>query len=51
MDLKEILTEFQMFLRKRRIVHEKSILYHAVWVSKFLNIPARASSKIVCYQS
>ena len=33
MDLKEILPEFQTFLRERIIVHEKSIPYHAVWIT------------------
>lgn len=37
MDLKDILPEFQTFLRERRIVHENSIPYCAVWVSKFLS--------------
>jgi len=37
MDLIDILPEFQAFLREQRIVHEKSIPYFALWVSKFLN--------------
>ncbi len=37
MDLKDILPEFQTFLRERKIVHENSIPYYAVWVSKFLS--------------
>ena len=37
MELKDILPEFQAFLRNRRMVHDKSIPYYAVWVSKFLN--------------
>jgi len=36
MDLKDILPEFQKFLRERKIAHENSIPYYAVWVSKFL---------------
>lgn len=36
MDLKEILPEFQRFLRDRRLAAEKNIPYHALWVSRFL---------------
>jgi hypothetical protein len=37
MGLKDILPEFQKFLRDGRIVPEKSIPYQAVWVTKFLS--------------
>jgi hypothetical protein len=36
MDLKEILPEFQRFLRDRRLAAEKNIPYHALCVSRFL---------------
>jgi hypothetical protein len=36
MDLKEILPQFQGFLRDRRLATEKNIPYHALWASRFL---------------
>jgi hypothetical protein len=41
MDLKEILPEFQSFLRERRLATEKNIPYYALWASRFLRYAQR----------
>ena len=41
MELKEILLEFQRFLRDGRLAAEKNIPYHALWASRFLRFAQR----------
>ena len=43
-DLKDILPDFQDFLRRRRLVPEKNIPYHALWVSRFLIFAKRRAN-------
>jgi hypothetical protein len=44
MVLKDILPDFQEFLRNRRIVPERNIPYYALWVRKFLGFANRKNA-------
>ena len=43
--LKDILPEFQAFLRDRRLASEKNIPYHALWASRYLRFAQNNTGK------